>query len=284
MDAVESKFKFLSHYLEEHPDNASQVLLNSEVSEISDIVSKLPSSVVAPSLSQLPTVVLADALVNIEKSKVTELISLFSANISASILRNWIKEKSNHKQFINDFLLGLNSNELAKAIKVLLDYPEGTIGSLMNSVPLTVSASLSCEEVLSVLHGKKNRYSRYIYVIDADSLLQGSVPFKDVFYSPKNSLISELMTSKVFSLKATMSASEVFDKVEWKKWDSVPVTDSKNRLAGVIRYDVLENYLVDAKPQTEQDDGINRAGVAIGEVFQIGISATVSALGLDSRK
>lgn len=283
MNRQTAKQKFLPIYLRDHPENAAMTLLKLNSSELMDFFREYSNEDIFPVLSFLPPLVLAQAFEGLEGSRVVDFLNQLSPNMSASILRHW-KGPSQDKEDYVDSILKEMEESIAKVTKRLLSYDDHTVGSLMNPVPFAVRENVSVKELMSLLKKQKHRYSRYIYIVDEESLLKGVLPFKDAFYSDEQATLSGLMTAQVISLKPDVTAASALKKSIWKKWDSVPVTDSKNRLIGVVRYDALEQDVVGGVLEEFDNQDLQDAGAALGEVVQLAALGTLCALGIEKRK
>ena len=280
---ISPKHKVLSHYLRENPESASVIMMNSGANNLSDLFMKIPGESLLPCLNLLPQSILAESFDGVDDSAALATMNLLPANLVAGVFRQWRGSNTGGNDRVNHLLKGLDI-DLAKAVGTLLNYPVGTIGSLMNPIPLSVKSHMTAKEVLALLQRQKNRYSRYIYVVDENFCLEGVLPFKEVFYSDGNSVVSQLMTSSVFAFSPDEDAKKAIVNSSWKKWDSIPVVDVKKRLIGVIRFDVIESFTLGPQVTDTKEKEIQRAGAAVGEIFQIGINATISALGIDERE
>ncbi len=278
-----ARHKLISRYLVDHPESASLILMKTQTSGIVDILNKVPTQHLTNCLSLFPVSVLAEIFNNIEEKQLVEIMEQLSPNKIAATARFLIQGDPSRKVKMESLFLKMKK-ECVIPLKKLLTFLDHSVGSIMNPIPFSVRENITVKELLKLLRKKKNRYSRYVYVVDGDECLLGVLPFKDAFYCEKESMVSELMTSNPTSLKAERNMREAFADSKWKEWDSLPVTDSKNRLLGVIRRKAIEEALSGTKVPDSSNTEIVKAGAAIGEVLQIAVTGTFSALGLDERK
>jgi magnesium transporter len=282
MKQHDAKSKILAHYLRENPENAAVVLMHASAPKIADLFQHMSSHDVAVSLSFLPTALLAEVFGGTGDALTIELMSQLPANLNAGVLRQWQNDERWQRRV--EAVLSALEPELAKATKTLLTYPLGTVGSIMHPVPFSVSTQMTIHETLRLLRKKRNRYSRYIYVVDENGCLEGVLPFKDAFYAGKDLIVAQLMTSNIFAFAPELSLTKAFEASAWRKWDSLPIADARNLLVGVLRYDAVEEHMVGLDKRVHDNEELYRASEAVGEVFQIGIHATAAALGFGKRK
>ncbi|MCM8540558.1 MAG: CBS domain-containing protein [Lentisphaeraceae bacterium] len=277
---LKAKKEFLSSYLTEHPESAANIIMLSDDDAIAQVAKEFDADELAKALSRVPAQILSDGLLEVGEAKVAELLSIIETTLAARILRKWSINNYSDKC---DMIFSMLDQKKAREIKNLVEHSEEVVGAIMNPTPFTVSASFSIETVLEILKKEKNRYSRYIYVVDSEKALIGVIPFKEIFYCNTNLLVSEVMSSTVYSLNVKTSLQNALKDDSWTKWDSLPVVNSKNKLQGVLKHDVLFNSSSNLQFKSKNNDEIIKAGNAVGEVFQIGINATISALGVNKR-
>ena len=269
--------KILSHFIDAHPKKIAAILSENNIEDIKFLIDHYEAKLVAKCLTCISPHILSEALVSIDEKKVAELAHLMEPYIVACIFRSWKKQELGEKI---KSILSVMDDESVKNIRKLIDYSDSAIGSLMNSAPFTVPPDVTIKDVLFLLDRKKNRYSRYVYVVDSKLHLIGVLPFKDAFFANKTSLVSKIMTKDIFSFNPHQTIKEVIKNANWSTWDSVPVVDSNGVLLGVIRHDTIKSFLLPKLPKNEENKELLNAGKAVGEVFQIGFKATASALGL----
>jgi magnesium transporter len=271
---ISAKEKILSIYLKDHPTSASSVLNLSDVKSITAIIKKYPPSILINTLNLLPTSILSEVLLPLEDSELVDITKHLQVNLISTVLRGWVINGKNER--VGTILSQLQPT-LSRSLETLINYSEKTVGSLMNPTPFSVTPDITIKELLAILSKEKNRYSRYIYIINNERQLIGVIPFKEAFYANKDVLVSNIMTTDFFSFRSDLNLKTAMENSEWLKWDSIPITGSKKELLGVLRFDVLEKHFLPLKKNIEYNKELKNAGQAVSEVFQIGLNATLAA-------
>lgn len=278
MDNHLAKDKVLSRFLKEHPESASIVLMQSRPEEIATLINKSYSDSFMTVLSFLPISLLEESLAKLKDSVIAKVINQLPINLAGAIFYQWtLNERIETKRI--EIILQLLEPEFSTSVKTLLQYPTNSLGSIMHLAPFSIRENLKAGEVLSMLKKEKNRYSRYIYVTDNNSSLHGVISFKDIFHAKKDTPITNLMSSDVFFLHPEESIKKTYNDPCWKKWSTIPIVDEYKSLIGLIRYEMIEAKILKTRTKVDTSSSeISQAGNAIGEVFQIGIAATMCAL------
>ena len=278
METNEVKKKVLSSFLDNYPEEASIVLMKSDSEHISQFIQNTPMKPLIKTLSLLPIDLLEEALFALQNKKISEVMNCFPVNLAASLFHQWNLKGRIDKNRLDEITLLLDP-DLAGSLKRRLYFPVNSIGSIMTAIPFSVKENLTAGEVLTMLRKDKKRYCRYIYITGENLSLIGAIPFKDLFYAKKDTLISSFMTKDLFFLNPEDNIKKTISDPCWRKWETLPVVDLNENLIGLIRYEDLENFILAKENNQEANNSeISVAGNAITEVFHIGIAATVSAL------
>jgi Mg/Co/Ni transporter MgtE len=272
--AASAKQKMVGSFLKNHPESASLILLKKGPEAIQHLIKNYDLQTISNILNILPSPVLSEALLPLEDATVAKVFNELKVVISSKIFRKWVKTGQNLKV---ESVISKMTPELAKSVKSLIRYSDKSVGALMDPTPFTVTADMTVEEVLKLLNKETNRYSRYVYVLDSDVKLIGAFPFKDAVYASKDLLVSSIMTPNVFSLGPNQLASDAIQDPAWTKWNLIPITSSKNTLLGVLKYEELRDNVTPALREDQKKEDLIKAGEAVGEIFQIGLGAAVSA-------
>lgn len=278
---IDPKKELISKFFQEHPESAAAVLVRSEETSLAELVEAYDPLVLANVFNRVPALLLSEGLLDADNRKTASLFSQMELTLVARILRKWSQSQKKEKY---DLIIPMLEQKISQKIKNLNDYSEDVVASLMNPTPFTVTPDLTLKDVLSILKRQKSRYSRYVYVVNSEKLLLGVIPFKDTFYDNNESLVSEVMSSNIYSLNVNTAIENALKDSSWFKWDSLPVTNSKGQIQGVLKYDVLSHHTLGTNLRNKNNDSLLKAGDAVGEVLQIGLNATISAFRMGKKR
>lgn len=139
----------------------------------------------------------------------------------------------------NEVISHIDDVEQAGDIIDLLKYDEDTAGGLMGTEMLVVNENWSMPECIKQLRMQAEDMDEvyYVYVVDNDDRLRGTLPLKELITHPSVSKIKNVMETDPVSVKTDTTLDDV--AIDFEKYDLVamPVVDSIGRLVGHITVD-----------------------------------------------
>ena len=208
------------------PDVASEVLDETESDTTQFLVEELPDKKLARILDEMPMDDAAELLGDLEEQYAETLIDLMSP-------------------------------EDAEEVRMLLAYPEGCAGRLMNEHFVRLYNTWTVAETLDYLRNLDHETETiaYLYVMDDEGRLAGVVPLRTLVMSPLEQTVGEISQSRVISVYTTDDQEEVAKVVAKYDFNAVPVVDKANRLVGIITVDDIVDVL-----EEEATEDIQRLG------------------------
>ncbi len=139
----------------------------------------------------------------------------------------------------DEVLSHIDDVEQAGDIIDLLKYEEDTAGGLMGTEMLVVNENWSMPECIKQLRMQAEDMDEiyYVYVVDNDDRLRGTLPLKKLITHPSVSKIKNVMETDPVAVKTDTPLDDV--AIDFEKYDLVamPVIDSIGRLVGHITVD-----------------------------------------------
>lgn len=139
---------------------------------------------------------------------------------------------------------------------VLLGYPRGSVGRRMSpEVPVlhdSLTVGETMEELRRIANDVETIYS--LPVIAPDRTLRGMVSLRQLFTSPTDALLSEVMVEPVFA-HATEDAEETARWFMALDFLALPVVDESSRLVGVLTFDDAQDILEEADDEDTARSG-----------------------------
>jgi magnesium transporter len=120
------------------------------------------------------------------------------------------------------------------------NWPEGSVGRLMEQAPGAFPADAQVQQVLNDLRPVASRtLVTYVFVVDAAHHLVGVVTFREMVFARPEQHLEEIMVSHPFSLLPETDVVVAMREVVRRHYPVYPVCDADGRLIGVVRGSVL---------------------------------------------
>ncbi|MBO5755288.1 MAG: magnesium transporter [Clostridia bacterium] len=237
-------------------DELATLLEEKKYARIREILNRLPAADISELLGRLPEEKLtlafrllrketaAEVFVEMEAEEKEHLISCFSDRELKEILDELYLDDT------VDTIEEMPANVVARILKnstpaarrtinELLKYPADTAGSIMTTEFVSLKKDMTVKEafaaIRSVALDKETVYT--CYITDAARHLEGVVTVKTLLISDPTALVSELMETSVISAHTLSDREEVAQMFDRYNFLALPVTDSENRLVGIVTVD-----------------------------------------------
>jgi len=132
-------------------------------------------------------------------------------------------------------------------IKKLIEYQEGTAGSILTTEYASLSPDITVKEALEKL--KAQAFDRetiyYTYVTDHERKLLGFISLRDILLASSNSRIENIMQKNVISARINDDVENVAKKLSDYDFLAIPIVDSENRLVGIVTVDDIVDVVID---------------------------------------
>ena len=207
----------------------------------------------------------SDVLLEMEEDKREALLSTFSPKEIAEQLDNM--DSDDAADMINELpediqekvLAQIEDIEQASDIADLLNYEEGTAGSLMAKELVSVYAhetvSACIDEIRLQTDNVDVMYA--IYVVDEHEKLIGVLSLKKLIISHPLALVEEIYDPDIISVKTSSTSEDVADIIQKYDLVVVPVIDQLGRLVGRITIDdVVDVMREEAEKDIQRMSGI----------------------------
>ena len=236
LDLPEAEYLF--KLLEE--EKAADVLMELDEDDRLKLISEMPAEEIAQTIDHLDTDDAVDLIQQLDEEERDEILS-----------------------HIDDV-------EQAGDIIDLLKYDEDTAGGLMGTEMIVVNENWSMPECIKQMRLQAEDMDEiyYVYVVDNDYKLRGTLPLKMMLTHPSVSKIKHVMEADPVSVKADTPIDDV--ALDFEKYDLVamPVVDSIGRLLGRITVDdVMDQVRESSERDYQLASGISSDVDADDSVF-----------------
>lgn len=168
-----------------------------------------------------------------------------------------------------------------REVSALLAYEEDEAGGLMSPRFARLRPEQTVDEAIAYLRRQARRRLEtiyYMYVLDAEQRLRGVVSFRELFASPGEALISEVMETDLITVPEHMDQESVSLLLADNDLLAVPVVDAQWRLKGIVTVDDIVDVV-----QEEATEDIQKAGAVEAldaPYFDVGVPAMIRKRGV----
>jgi len=214
---------------------------------------------------------------NLDNNEVAQIINEMAPDERADLFKE-LPEKVFKKLF------SLINKDEAQDVKELINYEEGTAGSIMTTELVELKKDMTAKQaILTVQENLKTDYRGNIYslfVTDSNHQLIGLVPLQGLLKSPPDISIKDIMSSvDTVKIQDQTETSDV--SARFKRYDllDAPVVDKNDLLLGIITVDDIVESI--DKETTKEMYEVGKMSAEGGEIISY---ATASATELVKRR
>ncbi|PGT80682.1 magnesium transporter [Bacillus sp. AFS040349] len=156
--------------------------------------------------------------------------------------------------------LTIMDDEAAEEIRELLHYEEYTAGSIMTTEYISIHAHQTVHSAMQILKKEAPNAETiyYVFVVGEDEKLAGVISLRDLIISEPDTMISDIMNERVYSVSVAEDQEEVARKMKDYNFLALPVVDFQGHLLGIITVDDI----VDVIDEEASDDYSKLAAVS----------------------
>jgi len=239
--------------------NARQLIENLHPADIAEIYDDLSIEEAQFLYMLLDGETAADVLVELEEDDRDKFLKSFTGeeiarrfidNMDSDDAADIIADLPDNKK--EEVLLHLDDLEQAGDIVDLLHYDEDTAGGLMAKELIQVNEQwniLTCLREMRKQAGDVDEVY-YIYVVDDDDILKGTLPLKKLLMNDTATRIQDICKRDIISVHVDTPSEEVANIMEKYDLVALPVIDAIGRLVGRITIDDVVDVI---REEAEKD-------------------------------
>lgn len=155
-------------------------------------------------------------------------------------------------------LLDLLDGATRREVTALLAYAEDAAGGLMSPRFARLRPEMTVDEAIRYLRRQAQERLEtiyYAYVLDQTQKLLGVVSFRDLFASPGEKLLADVMHSDVITVPDTLDQESVARVVTEHALNAIPVVDGDGHMKGIVTIDDIVDVV-----QQEATEDIQKLG------------------------
>lgn len=223
-----------------HPADLADILEEMDVNYRAKVFESLDENLAADTLEEIEPEIQKDLLESLSEAKVAEVFDSMPNDEIADILEEVDEE-------IAEKLLMSMEKEDADEVRVLMEYEDETVGSIMNKDFIAFNINITTQETIELLRELKpdDEVAYYIYIVDEEEKLQGVVSLRDLVISSPDSKLKDIMDKNVVKIDDDERIDESIELAVKYDLLSLPVVDEEDKLCGiVIMSDIIDEVFL----------------------------------------
>ncbi|MEO8441849.1 MAG: hypothetical protein ABI547_05135 [Betaproteobacteria bacterium] len=242
-------------YVSAHPTDAARVLAGVPAAEAAALFAGLPARAAAPALAAMLPPRAARLLGVLDDDRALALLTAAGALGAVTILRHIPEPR-------RSYLLNGLSTTTAVASRLLLGYPEDTVGAWADPEILAFAPATSAGDALARARADPDAEASEVYVVAADGRLKGVVALPNLLRAPDITALAALMEPSPAMLQAAMPLSGALAHPAWQRTSVLPVVERDARLIGVLRAAKLHEAFALGSEVRKSESETTLAGLA----------------------
>ncbi len=229
---LEDRDALLQIFEDLHPADAAERLAALSPQEVAKYIELVGASDALTVFEFVPFEIQKEALLELPRSTVAELISLMSPDDRADLVEE-LDEKTQER------LLSLIIKAERQNILKLITYPEDSAGAYMTTDYALLRPDATIRAALDQLRfqATKKETIYYVYIVDHARRLIGFVSLRDLIMARPDIQVNDIMHRNVISVQFDEDIEDVAKEMSHYDFLAMPVVDADARLIGIITYD-----------------------------------------------
>jgi len=215
-------------FIIDHPAEAGQLLESFEISEIVRLIESVPPKSIAVLLSSMNLAVAGETLGALPDELRIQVVRETSPGDAAGLLARL--ERDRRKAVLRRL-----ARPLAKEIRLFMEYPAESVGSLMDAGVFALPEDLTVEEAVTQVRVRAPKDLHDIYVIDRRRYLVGMFSVRDLLLLNPLDRLQSVMRRDVPTIHPMENREEIVALFAGRRLMTIPVVDLDGRLLGVIK-------------------------------------------------
>ena len=266
---MDTELAIVQEFISSYPVDAVRILEGLPIEDTVSLLEELPTEHAVGMVNLMDLSAATQCLEALDTDLAGAIVGDLPLDIASVFLRAMETQRS-------ESVLGGLQEEAAASLRLVLTYPEGTAGALMDPRILSVPEDITMDDALGRVRRHPQRVMYYLYVVNADRVLVGVLTFRELMLAQPDARIGSMMHTDLLRIPARTDRLAILAHPGWLRVHALPVVDDSGRLVGAIRYETLRRIERDIE-QSHQTASTRAVGAALGELYRIGLTGLVES-------
>ena len=248
-----------------HPADVADAIEELDIEVIWNALQTVSIKDAAEILSHLPIEVQERIAEEHDPEKVARIVEKLSADDRVDLIKQLEPELQ------QKLLAGFGAQQ-RRVTERLFQYDEATVGAVMSPDFAAVPAEMRVSEAMDLirLEAPRKETVYYIFVMDNDSRLIGTLSLRDLILANPNEIVADIMQRDVIQVQADDPRTIAAEKIKDYDLIALPVVNGGGKLVGIVTVDdVLD---VEEEEATEDFHKMGTVGSVKTSIREAGIA------------
>lgn len=261
---MDTEHRLSRTFLETHPGDAAVVLERLGPDTAAPLLAELPPQIAAAVIERTDPAAGAECLGRMAPARAAAVTAALPLDTAALLLRRLDPPAQGP-------LLEALPGRLATPLDLLLRYPEGTAGALMDPRALALPHDIPVGEALARARRAARHVLYYLYIVDRQHTLVGVVNLRELMLAPRKAPLAAVMRPHVARLSARADRGVIVAHAGWRDFHTLPVVDDRGAFLGALRYETLRRLEDDGAAQRASQHPLTTV-LTLGELCWSGLT------------
>lgn len=254
-------------FLESHPAEAARVLERLAPQNVAALISDAPARLVAPVLRVMLPPFVARCLEPLPDEPVSGVLRGMGPQAGVAVLHHLPDARRNA-------LLAQLPTGMGMAFRLLLGYPEDTVGAWMDPRVVVLAGDTTAASALRRLREAQGEIDALVFVVGAGQRLLGLVALPELLRAQPEQTLARLMHPVRFTLPARASIHGVTEHAGWDDFQVLPVLERDHRFVGALDRGVVARAVLRNR-QVQPQAGLGNVFANLAGGYWLGVSSLI---------
>ena len=245
--------------IERHPDDAARVLEEAEPEVVAAVLEAVPAQAGAALLRAMSPHAAAASLSRLAPGEAAQIMAHLPVELAAAFALRLDTAARNA-------LLNALPGRVSVPLRLMLRFPPGSVGSLIDPRVVTVRSKTRIGEAVEVARRAPEMLRKYLYVLDDVQRLTGVVDARHCLLEDPARAIGTLERKEPVSLRARTSLREARLNLSWEQFAVLPVVDHRGIFLGIVRRMSLFQAIASERDGAPKES-LADLGLALAELY-----------------
>ncbi|MFC3151494.1 magnesium transporter MgtE N-terminal domain-containing protein [Litoribrevibacter euphylliae] len=259
-------------FLQYQPISAARILEQQPIEEVAEFIAEVPYTQAAIVLKKMLPQHTARLCSYLEPATSAAFLSQMDAHLVSAIMRHTHKPLSRK-------LLDHLPERMKLRCRLLLNYPETSVGAWMSTDFLSLAGDCDVQEALHRLSLDESTVNtNAIFIVDRDRKLQGIVSVSQLLRLPSKTAIKAVMQAQTDVVSGRASLASIINSPIWSRSEYAAVINEKRQMIGLLRHLDLRHGLKELSTTIRDPVDDNPIG-AVWDVYGKSLLALLNTVG-----